>query len=158
MTQFVTTFNVRHSGGGNHQRLRNWVLCRRGQRPASAASYPPLQKSQGRGTPQSWWCRQTQNPGPPSASASEVGFPVPNAAHQTVNAPWVPTFPRSIARGISITNVPACHSNRSAEIGSIRVAFLAGTQTATSATAHRKIGVRMNAIGSHVLYSEQESR
>src|SRR5437762_13041076 len=42
------------------------------------------------------------------------------------------------------------HSNRNAEIGSIRVAFLAGTQTATSATAHKKIGVRTNAVGSHV--------
>src|ERR1700730_13637103 len=42
------------------------------------------------------------------------------------------------------------HSNRNAVIGSIRVAFLAGIQTATSATAHRKIGVRTNAVGSHV--------
>ena len=42
------------------------------------------------------------------------------------------------------------HSNRNAEIGSTRVAFLAGTHTATSATAHRKIGVRTNAVGSHV--------
>ena len=42
------------------------------------------------------------------------------------------------------------YSNRNAEIGSTRVAFRAGTQTATSATAHRKIGVRMNAVGSHV--------
>ena len=42
------------------------------------------------------------------------------------------------------------HSNRNAEIGSIRVALLAGTQTAASATAHRKIGVRTKAVGSHV--------
>ena len=44
MTQFVTTFNVRHSGGGNHQRLRNWVLCRRGPKACVGSIVPALAK------------------------------------------------------------------------------------------------------------------
>jgi len=42
------------------------------------------------------------------------------------------------------------YSKRRADIGSTLVAFRAGSQTASSATAESRIGVRINARGSHV--------
>ena len=134
MTQLVTSFNVRHSGGGNHQRLRNWVLCRRGPKTR-------LCKNRKDGAPHS-----RGGVGRFKTPAPRPRFPSPECRAPDGERPVGPHISPFNREG---TNVPGCHSNRSAEIGSTRVAFLAGTQTATSATAHKTIGVRMKAIGSH---------
>src|SRR5215469_18036382 len=70
------------------------------------------------------------------------------------NAPFPFAFAQGRGRGADPSGAGGVrpymiYSKRSAEMGSTLVAFLAGTDTARSATASKKSGVRTKAIGSH---------